>query len=146
MKKMPVMEKNWRSPLLQNFKDQPSWVRLIAFSLDGITLASASNDHKVRLWDIFTGKARQTLEGHINEVTAVAFSPYGTMITTNRGRINLKSDDIISSSPPQHSALPALVIKDTWIACNGHNVLWLPPDYTPCISALYATKVAIGYS
>jgi WD40 repeat protein len=50
-------------------------VNVVAFSPDGKTLASASDDETVRLWDATTGAARQILEGHSDGVRAVAFSP-----------------------------------------------------------------------
>src|SRR6202044_3756501 len=39
--------------------------------------ASASGDETVRLWDVATGAALQTLEGHGDWVDSVAFSPDG---------------------------------------------------------------------
>jgi WD40 repeat protein len=49
----------------------------VAFSPDGLTLASGSTDQTGRLWDIKTGQPKATLQGHTTEVWSVAFSPDG---------------------------------------------------------------------
>ncbi|KJZ70285.1 hypothetical protein HIM_10329 [Hirsutella minnesotensis 3608] len=61
----------------QTLEGHGGWVRAVAFSPDGKTLAVASHERTVRLWDPATGAHRQTLEGHGDSVTAVAFSPDG---------------------------------------------------------------------
>jgi WD40 repeat protein len=57
-------------------------VRAIAFSLDGKTLVSGSQDKTVKVWEVQTRKLRHTLEGNKGLVDAVAFSPDGRLLAT----------------------------------------------------------------
>jgi RNA polymerase sigma factor (sigma-70 family) len=52
-----------------------------AFSPDGRTLASASADGVVRLWEVATWKVRAEFRGHRDRVTALAFGPDGRLYT-----------------------------------------------------------------
>jgi WD40 repeat protein/tRNA A-37 threonylcarbamoyl transferase component Bud32 len=54
----------------------------VAFSPDGKTLATGSEDKTVKLWDPITGEERGTLRGHQGRISRVAFSPDGTVLAT----------------------------------------------------------------
>ena len=54
----------------------------VAFSSDKKTLASASGDGTVRLWDVPGGKETGVLRGHEGMVVSVAFGPAGGMLAT----------------------------------------------------------------
>ena len=54
----------------------------VAFNPDGTTLASASEDQTIKLWNVQTGKERATLEGHTKFVASVAYSPDGKTLAS----------------------------------------------------------------
>jgi cytochrome c/WD40 domain-containing protein len=62
----------------------------IAFSPDGGTIASASYDKLIKLWNVADGKVIATLKEHSDAVYAVAFMPGGTQLLSGAGDRTVK--------------------------------------------------------
>jgi WD40 repeat protein/predicted Ser/Thr protein kinase len=57
-------------------------VFVVAFSPDGLRLASVGHDRIVRVWDVTTGECVAELRGHTDQVFALAFHPDGTRLAS----------------------------------------------------------------
>ena len=57
-------------------------VNSLAFSADGTSLVSGSDDETVKLWDVQTGGVIKTFDGHAKPVTSVSISSDSTMIAS----------------------------------------------------------------
>lgn len=96
----------------------------MAFSPDGLTLASGSADNTIKLWDTITGTHRQTLGGGGHTISVSSF-----VVPT-----------------PCNSKFHAPLLDD-WFALRCENLLWLPAKYRifRC-SAVKDATLAVGSS
>ncbi|KZV62743.1 WD40 repeat-like protein [Peniophora sp. CONT] len=128
-------------------------VRRVAFSPDGTLLAAASDDMKIRVWQLPSGELAHTLVGHQREVTSLAFTPDSATIISASGDRTLRvwtlplfSDYYSSfyssasdrSSSPEPESLEPDVAADE-VECT---VLSVEADFT--VSATALTSLALS--
>jgi WD40 repeat protein len=70
----------------------------VAFAPRGMAVATASDDHTVRLWDPATGKSGPVLR-HENWVRALAFSPDGKLLATSSLDDTVRLWDAVTGRP-----------------------------------------------
>ncbi len=71
-------------------------VEAVAFSPDGLTLASADEGGTLRLWNLSTRTALRTLTGHSSWVASVAFSPDGRVLASGGADRTVRLWDVAS--------------------------------------------------
>jgi RNA polymerase sigma factor (sigma-70 family) len=68
----------------------------VAFSPDGKLLAAGMYDHRIRLWEMPSGKELAPLKGHTAPVFDIAFSPDGKLLVSGSGDGSIKVWDMVA--------------------------------------------------
>ncbi len=91
-----------------------------AYSPDGKTFVSASQDGTLKLWDAETGKEMRTLTGHKDSVNSCAYSPDGTRLVSASDDHTLKLWDAASGQCLKTLQLPWIPFFVTFSPRHPH--------------------------
>ncbi|MDH5576697.1 MAG: hypothetical protein OEY80_14520, partial [Nitrospirota bacterium] len=74
----------WKSGAkeLKSFRGHTQEIWSVAFSPDGLTLASGGTDRFIRIWDIETGRLLRSLRGHTQVIREIKYSPDGQILAS----------------------------------------------------------------
>ena len=81
---------NWQNVQVTTLFPHHSTIWSIAFSPDGQTFASGSEDETIKIWDVRTRKLLRTLSGHSGHVWSIAISPSGQTLASSSGDKTIK--------------------------------------------------------
>ncbi|OKH17730.1 hypothetical protein FACHB389_34360 [Nostoc calcicola FACHB-389] len=108
-------------------------VLTLAISPDGQTLASGSNDKKIKVWNLKSGNEIHTLTGHILQVNSVAISSDGEILVSGSNDQKIKIWNLNTGEP----------ISTTITNVTGITSVAISPNRQTLISGDYEGKVAL---
>jgi serine/threonine protein kinase len=82
------------SDAAQSLSGHTDTIWAVALSPDGQTLASASFDKTIRLWNFATGELLKTVEAHSDAVRTIAYSPDGKTLASGSGDKTIRIWDL----------------------------------------------------
>jgi WD40 repeat protein len=97
-------------------------VNSVSFSPDGKTVASASDDNTVQLWDVASGQESKTLSGHQSYVKSVSFSPDGKTVASASGDNTVKLWDVASGQESKTLSGHQSIVNSVSFSPDGKTV------------------------
>ncbi|GAA4418946.1 hypothetical protein GCM10023187_52870 [Nibrella viscosa] len=139
--------------LLKTFTGHSDEVRSAAFSPDGKTLLSGSDDRTLKLWNADTGTLLKTFTGHSGSVSSVAFSPDGKKLLSGSRDSTLKLWDANTGTLLKTFTGHSDEVRSVAFSPDGkrllsggrNNTLWLWDARTgTLLKTIHTTTIPVG--
>jgi len=104
---------------LRRYKAHQGSVLALAISPDGKTLAWATNDNTIRLWEVATAQEVRTLTGYRGTVCSIAFAPDGKSLASASHETSLLIWDVPARVAKSGDALAARELEAFWADLAG---------------------------
>ena len=98
-------------------------VKSVVFSPDGQTLASASYDNTIRLWDVVTGEQKQVFTGHKGSGRNVWFSPDGQTVASASYDNTVRLWDVVTGKQKQVFTQPMGRVESVRFSPEGGMIV-----------------------
>lgn len=134
--------------LARRLSGHNGWIRSLAFSPNGTTLASGSTDQTVRLWDASTGQLLATLTGHTGFIGGVVFSPDGATLASAARDGSVRLWDVATGREKSGFSFRTALDPDTNLRYWATGVAFSPDGATLAVGAtdgvVYLVDAASG--
>ena len=129
---------------LLNLNQNTGAVMGVSWSPDGKYIATASDDHTVKVWNAQSGALVCTYTGHSDEVYALAWSPNGKFIASGGGDNTIQVWDPLQCSSPllTYSGHTSAVMAVAW-SPDGREIISGGWDHTTQIWSIATDKTVL---
>ena len=104
------------------FTGHTGFVNAVAYSPDGQTIATGSEDRTIKLWDARTHQLRGTLTGHTLGVTALAFSRDGQTLASGGNDRIVRLWNMRTQRTTAILSGPTNGVSSVAVSADGHTV------------------------
>jgi WD40 repeat protein len=118
-----VLVRNTRTQsLVHKLQGHRAPVVKVVFDPQGRTIASSSNDHTIRLWDLASGQHLRTFSGHNGTPLGLAFSPDGARLASSSTDQTVKLWDVATGLELQSLAGHTFWVRDVVFSPDGQHL------------------------